>query len=83
MPYNQSVNHDANMRLQASALAEHDIKVKIIKIITQLSNQTVYRLKKQARDKNYDSEINMRQIFLSIEVETEDENKEMEIPQEH
>ena len=52
MPDNQSVDHDLNTRLQALALTEHEIKVTIIEIIPQLSNQTVYRLKEaSARSK--------------------------------
>ena len=56
MPNAQSVNHDLGTRMQALALAEHGIAVKIVEAVTQLSNQTIYRLKKQARERGFDPE---------------------------
>ena len=56
MPNAQSVNHDADTRMQALALAEAGIAVKIVKAISELSHQTIYRLKKQARERGYDPE---------------------------
>ena len=63
MPNAQSVNHDLGTRIQALALAEAGIAVKIVKAISQLSHQTIYRLKKQARERGYDPEIS-KQLLL-------------------
>ena len=63
MPNAQSVNHDPDTRLQALALIEQGIAIKIIEAVTQLSNSSIYRLKKQARERDYNPEIS-RQLKL-------------------
>ena len=60
MPNNQSVNHDLGTRIQALALAEQGIAVKIVEAITQMSHQSIYRLKKPARERDYNSEISQQ-----------------------
>ena len=57
MPNAQSVHHDSGTRLQTLALAEHEIAMKIIEAVTQLSHQSVYRLKKLARVRDFNPEI--------------------------
>ena len=54
MPNAQSVNHDDGTRLQALALAEAGIAVKIVTAITGISRSTISRLQKQARVRGYD-----------------------------
>ena len=53
-PSAQSINHDNGTRLQALALAEAGIAVKIITAMTEISRWTIIRLQKQARDRGYD-----------------------------
>ena len=53
-PSAQSINHDDGTRLQALALAEAGIAVKIITAMTDISRWTISRLQKQARDRGYD-----------------------------
>ena len=53
-PSAQSINHDNGTRLQALALAEAGIPVKIITAMTEISRWTISRLQKQARDRGYD-----------------------------
>ena len=64
MPNAQSVNHDSGTRLQALALAEAGIATKIVTAITEISRQTIARLKTQARDRGYNPS-KSRKLFLS------------------
>ena len=64
MPNAQSINHDSGTRLQALALAEAGIATKIVTAITEISRQTIARLKTQARDRGYDPS-KSRKLFLS------------------
>ena len=54
--------------MQALALAEHGIAVKIIEATTQMSNQFIYRLKKQARVRGYNPEIS-RQLRIEYVID--------------
>ena len=54
MPNAQSVNHSNFHRFQALTLAEHGVPVKEVADICKMSTQTIYRLKKQARERGYD-----------------------------
>ena len=67
MPDTQSVNHNLGTRLQALALAEQGIAIKIVEAVCQFSNQTAYRLRKQARERGYNPEIS-RQLKLEYVV---------------
>ena len=60
----QSINHDNNIRLQALALAEAGIAVKIITAMTEISRWIISRLQKQARAREYDSDT-FKKLLLS------------------
>lgn len=54
----QSVNYTAAQRLQALSLAKAGIAMNIIKAMTEIkSESTIYRYKKQARERGYDPAI--------------------------
>ena len=53
----QSINHTTAQRIQTLTLAEHDVAVKIVADICEMSHQSVYVLKKKTRQRNYNSEI--------------------------
>ncbi len=54
-PQNRSL--DVGQRLQALALAEEDIAVKIVQSITEVSIRSISDLKKKARSRGYDPQI--------------------------
>ena len=64
MPNAQSVNHDDGIRLQALVLTEAGIAIKIVTAITEISRQTVGRLRKQARDREYQPDLS-KKLLLS------------------
>ena len=68
MPNAQSINHDNGTRLQALALAEAGIAIKIVTAITEISRQTVSRLQKQARTRGYNPEAS-KKLLLSYVID--------------
>lgn len=60
MPNKQSINYDPGTRLQALALAEAGIPLPIIQAVTQLSRQSIYRLKRQARERGFDPAVSLQ-----------------------
>ena len=65
-PSAQSTNHDNGTRLQALALAEAGIPVKIITAMTEISRWTISRLQKQARDRGYDPNTSKKLLLLYV-----------------
>lgn len=57
MPNSQSVNHTTAQRLQALALVEYGIPAKTVAKICEMSHQTVYAMKKKARQRGYDPDV--------------------------
>ena len=68
MPNAQSVSHDVGTRLQALALVELGVPLEHIKAITLMSSKSVYRLKRQARERGYNPEVS-RQLKLAYVVD--------------
>ncbi len=60
MPNKQSINYDPGTRLQALALAEAGIPLPIIQAVTKLSRQSIYRLKRQARERGFDPAVSLQ-----------------------
>jgi hypothetical protein len=53
----QSRNFDVGTRLQALTLAEHDIAVKIVQAVIEMTTRIISELKRKARSREYDSKI--------------------------
>jgi hypothetical protein len=53
----QSRNFDVGTRLQALALVEHDIAVKIVQAVIEVATRIISELKRKARSRGYDSKI--------------------------
>jgi hypothetical protein len=53
----QSRNFDVGTRLQALALAEHDIAIKIVQAVIEMTIRIISELKRKARSREYDSKI--------------------------